>query len=293
MTQVRSARRSTRSSSSASPLITASSPNFLRSRSIACSASAVRRSSRSARSAPSAASRPETPMPIRRNCVPSVSRASSSRPAAKILAASWVGWLSDCARVRMRKSAVLSFERHGRAGKLVRLEAGRDLLGQPPQPQLERPEVGDVAGRTWSRPRRSWLSRSARTGRSSRPCASAAEPRAFARRSGASARPRPRAADRRWCAARRARAAPAPPCRRRRSASTGLRRQECRRLGAAKHRKAARLVEVGGDLGEELVAGEPDRHRDADALARPRSAKPASDLRGRACRAAARCRTGP
>src|SRR5260370_907819 len=51
----------------------------------------------------------QTPGPIRRYVVPSVSRASSSRPQAKIFAASWVGWPNDCARVRRRKSAVLSF----------------------------------------------------------------------------------------------------------------------------------------------------------------------------------------
>ena len=41
--------------------------------------------------------------------MPSVSRSSSSRPAAKILVASWVGAASERARVRMRKSAVFSF----------------------------------------------------------------------------------------------------------------------------------------------------------------------------------------
>ena len=96
------------SSENANPLITAASPNFSRSRSIAYSASAARRSSRSERSSPSATHSPDTPMPIRRNCVPSISRASNSRPVAKILAASWVGRSNDCARVRSRKSLVLS-----------------------------------------------------------------------------------------------------------------------------------------------------------------------------------------
>jgi hypothetical protein len=36
--------------------------------------------------------------------------------------------------------------------------------------------------------------------------------------------------------------------------------KECRRFARAQDRKAARLVEVGGDLGEKLVAGKPDRH---------------------------------
>ena len=48
-------------------------------------------------------------MPIRRKCVPSISRASRSRPASKMRAASCVGSASERARVRRRKSAVLSF----------------------------------------------------------------------------------------------------------------------------------------------------------------------------------------
>jgi len=45
-----------------------------------------------------------------------------------------------------------------------------------------------------------------------------------------------------------------------------LRRQERHRFGAADHREAARLVEVGRDLGEELVVAEADRDRDAELL---------------------------
>ena len=43
-------------------------------------------------------------------------------------------------------------------------------------------------------------------------------------------------------------------------------RQERRRLGAAEHGKAARLVEIGSDLGQKFVAGEPDRDGDAQLL---------------------------
>ena len=50
-----------------------------------------------------------TPVPIRRNAVPSISLASISRETAKIFAASWVGAWIDCERVRCRKSAVFSF----------------------------------------------------------------------------------------------------------------------------------------------------------------------------------------
>ena len=35
-------------------------------------------------------------------------------------------------------------------------------------------------------------------------------------------------------------------------------------IAAAQHRKAARLVEIGGELGEELVVAQPDRHGDAE-----------------------------
>ena len=48
-----------------------------------------------------------------------------------------------------------------------------------------------------------------------------------------------------------------------------LRGEEGKRLGTADHGKTARLVEVGGDLGEEFVVAQPDGGGDAD-LAAPR-----------------------
>ena len=48
-------------------------------------------------------------MPMRRNRVAPTSWSSKSRPAAKMRAASWVGWPSARARVRILKSALLSF----------------------------------------------------------------------------------------------------------------------------------------------------------------------------------------
>ena len=42
--------------------------------------------------------------------------------------------------------------------------------------------------------------------------------------------------------------------------------EEGARLGPPDHGEAARLVEIGGDLGEELVVGEPDRDGDAEGL---------------------------
>ena len=50
---------------------------------------------------------------------------------------------------------------------------------------------------------------------------------------------------------------------------TGCSREEGERLASADHREAARLLEVGGDLGEELVEGEADRDGDADLVLDP------------------------
>ena len=44
-----------------------------------------------------------------------------------------------------------------------------------------------------------------------------------------------------------------------------LRRQQRRGLPGADHREAARLVAAGGDLGQQPVGGQADRHGDADA----------------------------
>jgi hypothetical protein len=40
--------------------------------------------------------------------------------------------------------------------------------------------------------------------------------------------------------------------------------EECLRFACAQDRKAARLVEIRGDLGEKFVAGQPDRDGDAE-----------------------------
>ena len=96
------------------------------------------------RSAPSASPSAETPMPIRRNFVPSVSRASRSRPAAKIRAASWVGWSSEWARVRMRKSAVLSLSVTVVPASSLALRRAETFSDRRHSLQLERAEFGDV-----------------------------------------------------------------------------------------------------------------------------------------------------
>ena len=74
----------------------------------------------------------ETPIPIRRNFVPSISRSSSSRPAAKMRAASWVGRSSVCARVRMRKSAVLSLSVTVAPASSLFFRRADTRLGEPP-----------------------------------------------------------------------------------------------------------------------------------------------------------------
>ena len=204
-------------------------------------------------------------------------RAGSARP-------------SERARVRMRKSAVLSLSVTVVPASSLGLQPRRDPLGKPPQPQLERAEIGDVVSKVVSA-ETLLVSRSALTGRSSMPWASRASRSALgavaAHQLGLAGALQ--VADRCASPSRASRACVALPTPK--ISGDRLRRQERRRLRAAEHRKAARLVEVGGDLGEELVDGQPDRHGDADARARPRAAKRASDLRRRSCRAAARCRT--
>ncbi len=208
---------------------------------MACSASAVRRSSRSPWSAPSASPSAETPMPIRRNLVPSVSRASRSRPAAKIRAASWVGWSSEWARVRMRKSAVLSLSVTVLPASSLSLRRAETFSDR----RQSRSSSGRKSAMSWSNVVSAEMLLVSRSGLH-RPvvecrgrAAPAARPR---RRSGASIRSRRCAAGRRWCAARHAPAAAASPCRPRRSASPASApgRRPLRRRRAPRSRAACR-----------------------------------------------------
>ena len=65
---------------------------------------------------------------------------------------------------------------------------------------------------------------------------------------------------------------------------TGCVARKLDRLRLADDRKAARLAEVGGDLGEELAVGQPDRNGDADLLLDARARiRPARSAGGRAC----------
>ena len=206
-------------------------------------------------------------------------------------AASWVGWSSECARVRMRKSAVLSLSVTVVPASSLVLQAGGNASRDSRHSlQLQRPEVGDVVLERGLGRDALGLALGAH-----RPVVDAAGEARQARALGAVAARQFDLAGALQVADGAQPVAREPLLRHLADAENQrhrLRRQEGRGLGAAEHRKAARLVEVGGDLGEELVAGEPDRDGDAESRL---------DLGGEtapapwpaSCRAAARCRTGP
>ena len=72
---------------------------------------------------------------------------------------------------------------------------------------------------------------------------------------------------------------------------TGFGARNVERLGPADDREAARLVEVGGDLGQELVVAEADRDGDAE-LALDPARQAGSASRRAAAMQAPRCRKG-
>ena len=157
----------------------------------------------------------DTPIPISRNFVPSTSLASSSRPQSKMRRASCVGSPSERARVRIWKSAVFSFSVTVVPLTSLRLEPRRNALAQVPQDFFQRAKRGDV--RVEGGFRGNALGIAVRhhlavvdTARE------AAQPLAFGAEAPHQLAFRRASADRRWCESRRARAAPAPPCRRRR-----------------------------------------------------------------------------
>src|SRR6202049_2193687 len=244
------------------PLITAPWPNFLRRSSIARSAWAERRSSMSVSSACEPGRSALTPAPISRNAVPSISLASISRVMAKIFAASCVGAWIDCERVRCLKSAVFSF---------------RVMVNPESSPFLRRRE-------TFSDSRHSVRSSVAKSRMSlsnvvslemvlappignKRPIADAApqppQPAALGRellhqldfvgalQIGDGAKT---ALDQSFLGCR----ADAE------NEADRFFRQHGAGLGLVERGKAARLVHVGGGLGQGLVAGQPDRNRDPD-----------------------------
>ena len=210
-------------------------------------------------------------MPIRRNLVPSVSRASRSRPAAKMRAASWVGWPSERARVRMRKSAVLSFSVTVAPASRSGLEPRGDVFRRAPQPLLERPELGDVAGRTWSRPRCSWSRAPGLTGRVVDAAREPREPRALVAVAAHQVASRRCAAGRRSVrrpsrASRCCVTLPTPEDQRHRLAAPGRRPPPRGRAPRSRAACRGRRRSWPGTCWQR----EPDRHRDAELAPRPR-----------------------
>ena len=218
--------------------------------------------------------------------MPSVSRSRRPRAAAKILAASWVAEPSERARVRILKSAVFSFSVMVEPARAPCLEPGGNLLRLAPENSFERTEIGDVA-----------LER--RLGGHALGFAIGADLARVdaAREPGEAAAFLAVAAHQRHLAdalqigdaveavagePRRAHLADAE------DEAHRLFGEECLRLAPAQDRKAARLVEIGGDLGEKFVAGKPDRDGDAELLVRRRRQSAQAPWRA-ADRAAARC----
>ena len=238
------------------PLIIAALPNFSRTLSIACSAWAARIDCWFTRSAASAAPslRFEAPMPIRRNFVPSVSRRSRSRPASKMRAAKLRRLAERAGAGAQAEIRGLQLQRDGRARNAARLQPRRDPLGERPERLLQRLVVGDILVE-----RR--LGRHA-FGLALRVHAAVVD----------AAREPPQPAPLDAVAAHQVglvgllqvrdgvvAVALQPRLRRLADAPDEADRLVARkrRLVLAEHRKAARLVEVGGDLGEELVGRSP------------------------------------
>src|SRR5262249_29174924 len=159
-------------------------------------------------------------------------------------------------------AGALELQALGLAGEGIGLEASGDFLGEAPKPQLERAEVGDVVVEGGFRRNALGLALGP-----DRPIVETAGEVSESGALGAVAPPQVDLAgalqisDGAQAVAGEAllrHLADAEDQRHR------LRRQESGGLVAAEDRKAARLVEIGGDLGEKLVAGEPDRHGDAE-----------------------------
>ena len=250
--------------SNASPLITASSPKRARTRSTACSAIAARPSTRSAGSAWSD--------------VTSAARADADQPEARAVglaleqvARGGEDAAGELGRRVQRAGAGADFEvrgfqfqRHRGPGELLGFQARRDLLGQAPQDFFERAKVGKVALEGGFRgyalgfaigAHRAVVEAAGKPRQAAAFLAVAAEELSFADALQVGDAMESVAGE-----PRHAGLADAV------NKTRGLWRQERGRFAAAEHGKAARLVEIGCDLGEEFVASKPDRHRDAQRL---------------------------
>ena len=187
--------------------------------------------------------------------------------------------------------SVLSFRTRVRPEMSLRLHALGDALRQAPQDAAtarlpSARSVSNVVSAEMLFIERSGVTLPASSPRDRRarrsPIAAVAPRELRARRSSAAGR----SSGRRPAPAAPACALPTPQI-----IDTGCAREERQRLGAADDGEAARLVEVRGDLGEELVVAEPDRDGDAE-LALDPLLEAGERRRPAARRAGARCRRG-
>ena len=185
---------------------------------------------------------------------------SGENPAARVASAT----ASERARVRIRKSAVLSFSVTVAPAKRLGLQPRRNLLRQAPEDPFERAEIGDIAVERRLRGHALGFAIGADFALvdAAREAGEAAAFLAVAAHQLDLARPL-QIGDAMKAVARKPRRARLADAE---DEAHRLRREKCLRLACAEHRKAARLVEVGGDFGEEFVAGEPDRDGDAEVL---------------------------
>ena len=244
-------------------------------------ASGSRRSS--AASDPSAGVRPARPIPMSRNgpgrCRGATSAARSGRAGRPSGSASRSVWR----RVRMPWSPRLSLRVTVAPARTRALGAGGDLLAEGPEVPAQDVEVGDIRRRRSSRARSTSVAWSAVTcarvlaaGEATEPVAEAAE--AQDQRLAVTAAQVGDGADALALQRGQGGAADAPDDRDR------LAGEELVGLGAADQPQAARLVEVGGDLGEELVVREADRGGDAELALDPALQPGEQDAGGAWCR---------
>ena len=176
--------------------------------SIACSASAARRSSRSVRSA-ALASQSAGDADAEQTEFRAVGFTCQELAPGGENRRRELGRVAERLRARAdAKVGGLELERHGRARELAALETTGNFFGQPPEPQFKLPEIGDVLLECGFG-RHAFGLPVGRNAALVAPDGEPRQPRPLRHRSGASARSRRCAPDRRWCASRRVRAAPA------------------------------------------------------------------------------------
>jgi len=173
-------------------------------------------------------------------------------------------------RARARENAKvrsLQLERHGGAGKLLVLEPGGDLLRGGPQPLLQRPERGKITLEGVLR--RYALALALGVDRTM--VDSARQPVETLSLGTVAAHEVAlvgalQVGDQAETVARKAELGRLADAVDERHRFVGKKR---RRLGTTQHGETARLVEIGGNLGQELVGGKADRNGDAEFVFNP------------------------